>query len=92
VRFAVPAGADPAAFAEWLALLAELGLPGDYAFEVREELGVLLEPYGWTAVNRPGAWQYTLDRPPHAHLLGYAYYGSLSAALRHQREVATERG
>ena len=92
VRFVVPAGIDPAAFAEWLDLLAGLELPGDYAFEVRAELGALLEPYGWAAVNRPGAWQYTLDRPPLADLPGYAYYGSLTAALRHQREVAPKRG
>ena len=91
-RFVVPAGTDPAAFGEWLALLAELELPGDYAFEVGEELAQLLAPYGWIAVNRPGAWQYTLNRPPLPDLAGYAYYGSLEAALRHQREVAPERG
>jgi uncharacterized protein YecE (DUF72 family) len=92
VRFVVPAGVDPAAFGEWLAMLAELELPGDYAFEVGEGLGELLEPYGWVMVNRPGAWQYTLDRTPAAGVHGYAYYGSLAAALRHQREVAPERG
>ncbi len=92
VRFAVPDRADPVAFAEWLAMLSELELPGDYAFEAKEELSGLLEPYGWVAVNRPGDWQYALDRPPATHLPGYAYYGSLETAIRHQREVAAERG
>lgn len=92
VRFVVPKGADPAAFAEWLAQLNEIGIPGDYAFEVEEPLASLLEPYGWVALNRPVVWQYTLDRPPTAHLPGYAYYGSVETALRYQREVTPERG
>ena len=92
VRFLVPAEAGPAAFAEWLAMLAELGLPGDYAFTVSEQLARLLKPYGWVAVNQPAAWQYTCDHPPNPSLPGYAYYGSLSAALGYQREVAPQRG
>jgi len=92
VRFLVPGAADPVAFAEWLAMLAELGLPGDYAFAVSEELTRLLKPYGWEAVNQPGSWQYTLDLPPDLRLPGYAYYSSLSAALGYQRKVAPQRG
>lgn len=92
VRFVLPRNADPAAFAEWLAMLAGLELPGDYAFELPAELAGLLEPYGWVAVNQPGTWQYQLDRPPLAGRNGYAYYSSLAAALGYQREVAPQRG
>ncbi len=92
VRFLLPSGTDATAFGEWLVMLAELDIPGDYAFEVEEELSGLLEPYGWITVNRPGAWQYTLNCPPTAQVPGYAYYDSLETALGYQREVAPERG
>ena len=72
-------------------MLAELDLPGDYAFTVSGELARLLKPYGWVAVNQPAAWQHTCDHPPNPSLPGYAYYGSLSAALGYQREVAPQR-
>ena len=92
VRFSVPAGVDTAAFGEWLAMLAELEIPGDYAFTVGPGLAELVEARGWVAVDRPAGWQYLIDREPKANLDGYAYFTSLTAALGHQSKVTPQRG
>ncbi|WP_457636655.1 DUF72 domain-containing protein [Oceanithermus sp.] len=92
VRFLVPPKIETAAFAEWLAMLSQLGLPGDYAFSAGQELAPLLEPYGWVVVNQPASWQYALDARPDPGLPGYAYFSSLAVALRYQREVAAQGG
>ncbi len=92
VRFLVPARTDATDFSDWLEMLAELEIPGDYAFDVVPDLVELVEAYGWIATNRPASWQYMIDREPKANLDGHAYFSSLAAALRYQREVAAERG
>ncbi len=85
VRFTLPQDADPKAFSEWLAMLAELGLPGDYAFEGPPDLVELAQQTGYAAVGHEGGkFLYLIDPPaipPKA--TGYAYFHHLEDALRY---------
>ena len=92
VRFLVPVRTDATDFSDWLEMLAELEIPGDYAFDVFPDLVELVEAYGWVVVNQPAGWQYLIDQEPIANLDGYAYFGSLAAALGYQSKVTPQRG
>ncbi len=84
VRFRLPAGLDPAAFAEWLALLAELGLPGEYAFEGEPALEELALAAGHAAVGlAAGPFLYLIEPKTPRAGSGYAYFLRLEDALRY---------
>ncbi len=84
VRFCLPEGLDPGAFAEWLAMLAELGLPGDYAFQGAAALEELALAAGHAAVNlAAGRFYYLVDPPALPAGRGYAYFHRLEDALRY---------
>jgi len=84
VRFRLPPDLEPAAFAEWLALLADLGLPGEYAFEGPRALEELALAAGHAAVNlSAGPFYYLIDPDRLPEGSGYAYFNRLEDALRY---------
>ncbi len=91
VRFRLPDDLDPQAFQAWLAMLRELDLPGDYAFEGPQALEVLALKAGYAAVGLgEGPFFYLIDPDPKAlpEGKGYAYFSTwerAEKALRHVR-------
>ena len=85
VRFSLPEDLDPAAFEEWLSMLAGLELPGDYAFEGTPELEALALEAGHAAVRlEEGPFLYLIEpEGPLPEALGYAYFSGLERALRY---------
>ncbi len=84
VRFQLPQDLDKAAFAEWLSMLAELDLPGEYAFEGTAGLEELALEAGHAAVNlATGPFYYLVDPPRLPDGSGYAYFSRLEDAVRY---------
>jgi len=85
VRFSLPADLEPAAFQEWLSMLAELELPGEYAFEGLPELETLALEAGHAAVHlQEGPFLYLIEpEDPPLEARGYAYFHDLKRALRY---------
>ncbi len=83
VRFQLPEDLDPEAFAAWLQLLAEIGIPGEYAFETpRADLARRALEAGHAVVNHPeGPFLYLIDPPRLPEARGYAYFSRLEDAL-----------
>ena len=83
VRFLVPEGTDLEGFREWLSLLAELEIPGDYAFEAKGPLAEAALQAGFSVVNGEGPFLYLIDPKEPALGEGYAYFHRLEDALRY---------
>ena len=88
VRFLLPEALEPAAFEGWLLMLAEIAIPGDYAFEGPESLETLALKAGHAAVRLGQGPFYYLHNPtalPEGR--GYAYFDRLEDALFYSRRA-----
>ncbi len=85
VRFSLPEDLDSTAFKEWLSMLAELELPGAYAFEGAPQLEALALEAGHAAVRlKEGPFLYLIDpEDPPQKARGFAYFHDLERALRY---------